>query len=124
MECGGRFVQRPDALPAAERSAGLDVAQEHGGVVIFTIAFRDPDAQKAVETTSRLIDLFFQAGVESPASRDDTLVYDTLDRPVLPQRPIFPKPTSFVVAGGIAGLILAGGTLIAVSFRRPRVTRQ
>jgi len=78
------------------------------GAVIFTIDFLDRDAQKAVDTTNRLIGTFEGARGSGP----DTVFFDTLDRPVLPRRPIFPKRESFIVAGGITGLILAGGTLI------------
>ncbi len=81
------------------------------GAAIFTVAFRYPDPKKAADTTIRLTDMFM-ASVQSPASPQDAVFYDTLDRPVLPRRPIFPKRESFIVAGGIAGLILAAATLI------------
>jgi uncharacterized protein involved in exopolysaccharide biosynthesis len=114
----------PDHMRAAIRVVVMAEGQTpRRGTRVFSISYTSTDPQKAVDITNALISKLVTITVNdfrtaSPPERA-TFYIDTLDRPVLPKRPISPKRAAIAITGMGAGLIIA---LVALLFRR-RTTR-
>jgi uncharacterized protein involved in exopolysaccharide biosynthesis len=105
--------QIEDTMRRNIRVAISSDANPRNGSRVFKISFAYPDARKALNTTNGLITrLIFEATSNRDAAG---FSIDILDPPTLPQRPISPSRTRFMLIGFFTGLVLA---LVALLARR------
>ena len=84
------------------------------GAEVFTISFTYPDPGKAQTTVNALITRFIAGGttLQAQGGLPNPLYLDVLDPPQIAKQPFSPKRSTFGIAGGLAGLILAFITLL------------